>query len=656
MNITELARKLKITTKELKAKLPELGFDIGLKAIQIPDEQAKAVVEAWQKMKKEEEKKRRLEKLKERLVKKEIVEEKKKAIPKIITVHDLAEKLNLPVTKVIQQLIKNGVLATINDNLDFEIAAIISEQLGFKIEKQEEEEIKKEKAEITKKRLEELLKEEKKKLLKPRSPVVVIMGHIDHGKTTLLSTIRQIEMASKEAGAITQHIGAYEVEKKEKKITFIDTPGHEAFKVMRSRGGQLADIAILVVAADDGIKEQTIESLKIIQKENLPFIVTINKIDKPEAEPEKIKKELAELNLIPEEWGGKTICHPVSAKTGQGVDELLDLILLVAEMEKEKLLANPQRAAVGTIIEAHLDKGEGPVATMIIHTGTLKKGDSFTIGESYGKIRALKDWQGKKINEGLPGMPVQIIGLRNLPLVGDILEVKTEQELKEIKKKMKPKKILFKEFIPVIKEKEEEIKFLNLILKTDVVGSLEAIVEEIKKLERPEVKIKIIKKGLGNINEVDIIEAKKSQAFIVGFQVEILTEAKKIAEEEEVKVGLYKVIYDLIDGIKKELAKVSELKIKEVPLGKVKILALFRKTEKFSIVGGKVLEGRIKPNSKIRIWRDDNLIGEGKLAELQINKIEVKEATEDQECGIKYQGIEEIKIGDIFEIYQEEKI
>jgi len=658
MNITELARKLKVTTKELKERLPELGFDIGPKAIQIPDEQAMKVIKAWQIMKEKEEKKKYLEKLKERIVKKEVPEEKKIMIPKVITVHNLADKLNLPVTKVIQQLIKNGVLATINDNLDFEIAAIISEQLGFKVEKEVEEKIEEERGVLIREKLKKILKEEDKKELVQRPPVIVVMGHVDHGKTSLLDQIRKTNVVSQEAGAITQHIGAYQVYKNNRLITFIDTPGHEAFKMMRARGGQVADLAILVVAADDGIQPQTIESLKIIQKENLPFIVAINKIDKPEADQEKIKKQLAELNVVPEDWGGKTICHPVSAKTGQGIDELLDLILLVAEMEKEKLLVNPNRPAIGTIIEAHLDKGEGPVATVIVQAGTLKRGDFFTIDESYGKIRSLKDWQGKEVNEAPPSMPVKIIGLKNLPKVGDILEVKNKDDLKEIKKKIKGKKTPFMT-LPVIirskeKEEEEKKKSLNLIIKADVVGSLEAIIEELKKLETPEIEIKIIKKGLGDINEIDVIEAKKNQALIIGFHVDALAEAKKIAEDEGKKIALYKVIYDLIEEVKKEINKISGPKIKEVFLGKVKILALFRKVDNFSIIGGRVLEGKIIPQSKIRLWRGEEIIGEGKLAELQINKMTAKEAVEGEECGIKYQGKEEIKIGDILEVYQEE--
>ncbi|MCX7779232.1 MAG: translation initiation factor IF-2 [Patescibacteria group bacterium] len=658
MNITELARRLKTTAQELKEKLSELGFDIGPKAIQIPDEQAKKVIAVWQKMKKEEEKKRYLEKLKEKMTKGEVLAEKKILIPQTITVRQLAEKLNLPVNKVIQQLIKNGILATINDNLDFEIVAIVAEQLGFKVEKETEEVKEKEKEIQIKEKLKILLQETDKKNLKPKAPVVVVMGHVDHGKTSLLDAIRQTQIAASEAGAITQHIGAYQVEKKGKKITFIDTPGHEAFKVMRARGGQVADLAILVIAADDGLQPQTIESLEIIQKENLPFIVAINKIDKPEADPEKIKKQLSELNLTPEEWGGKTICQNVSAATGQGVDELLDLILLVAEMEKERLLANPYRPAIGTIIEAHLDKGVGPVATVIIHTGRLKIGDSFIAGESYGKVRLLKNWQGQNLNEALPGTPVQIIGLKTLPVVGDILEVKDKKEIKELKKKIKIKKVYFREISPIIKQKEEEkeekVQSLNLIIKADKIGSLEAIIEALKKLETPEISIKIIKKGLGSINENDVLLAQKNQALVFGFQVESSTNAQKMASEEGIKINLYQVIYDLIEAVKKELTKISEPKIKEVLIGKVKILALFRKEKNFSIVGGRVLTGIVKPETKIRLWRNDELFGEGRLSELQINRMAVKEAHEGEECGIKYQGSEEIEVGDIFEVYQEE--
>lgn len=656
MNISELARKLKITTQELKDKLPELGFDIGQRAIQIPDEQVASVIKAWQEYKKQEEKKKKFEAIQERLTKKEVISDKIIVLPPVITVHDLAKKLNFPVAKVIQQLMNNGVLATINDNLDFEIAAIILEQFGYKAQKESDEEKKQKQEMALKEKLKTLLSQGDKSQLKLRAPIVVVMGHIDHGKTSLLDYIRQTQIAIKEAGAITQHIGAYEVVKKNRKITFIDTPGHEAFNVMRSRGGQVADLAILVIAADDGVQEQTIESLKIIQKENLPFIVAINKIDKPDANPEKIKKQLAELNVTPEDWGGKTICHLVSAKTGQGIDELLDLILVLADLEKEKLAIDPERPAIGIIIEAHLDRGEGPVATVIIHTGKIKVGDTVIVGESYGKIRTLKDWRGQEIKEATAGMPAKMIGLKTLPKVGDILEVKDEKELKQLKKKIKAKKYLKIQEVALKKEEREEKNVLKLILKTDVLGSLEALSEAIKKLEIPEVKIKIIKKGVGAINEIDVVEAEKSKAVIIGFNIELTNEAKRSVLEKEVRVFVSKIIYDLLDKIKEEIKVRRGEKIKEIFLGRLKILATFRRTPDFSIVGGRVIEGKIMPKTKVRIWREKNLVDEGFITELQINKKEVDEAQENEECGIKYKGSEEIKIGDILEVYQEEKI
>jgi len=659
MNISELARKLKITTQELKEKLPELGFDIGQKAIQIPDEQANRVIKSWQEYKNQEENKKRLGKIQERLeVKKETAIENGLVLPASISVHDLASKIKVSVPKLIQQLMNNGILATINESLDFEIAAIVLEQFGYKAKKENVEEKEKQVDEINKEKLQNLISQhqENKSNLKIKPPVVVVMGHIDHGKTSLLDHIRQTQIAAKEAGAITQHIGAYQVEKKGKKITFIDTPGHEAFKVMRGRGGQVADLAILVVAADDGVKDQTIESLKIIQKEELPFIVAVNKIDKSGANPEKVKKELAELNVTPEDWGGNIICHLISAKTGEGIKELLDLILLMAEMEKEHLMADYSKLAIGTIIESHLDKGEGPVATAIIHSGKLKKEDNILVGQAYGRVRILKNWRGESLSEADPGMPVKIVGLKNLPKVGDILEVKSEKDLKDLKKNLKTKKYLKTGETQRIKEEEENKKSLDLIIKADVSGSLEAILEMIKKTAIPEVKIKIIKSGLGPITEIDVVVAEKSKGLIFGFNVDLTTEAKKCALEKGVKSFTSKIIYEIIDQIKKEIKEVKGKITKEIGLGKFKILAVFNKTPEYSIIGGKVLEGKVLIKSKVRVWREKSLIAEGEINGLQLNKTDVNEVTAGNECGLKYKGIEEIKIGDVFEIYKEEKV
>lgn len=657
MNISELARQLKITTQELKEKLPELGFHIGQRAIQIPDQQAAGVIKAWQEYKQKEEKQKRLEQVQEKLEKKEVVADKSILLPTHITVHDLAKKINVPVTKLIQQLMNNGILATINESLDFEIAAIVLEQSGYKAKKQDTNQLEEKEDNANREKLKDLMDERQKNKtnsqIKP--PVVVVMGHIDHGKTSLLDYIRQTQVAAKEAGAITQHIGAYQVEKKGKRITFIDTPGHEAFKVMRGRGGQVADLAILVVAADDGVQDQSIESLKIIQKENLPFIVAINKIDRPEANPEKVKKELAALNVTPEDWGGKTVCHPVSAKTGQGVEELLDLILLMADMEKEKLMSDYSLPAVGTIIEAHLDKGEGPVATAIIHSGELKKEDNILVNQVYGKIKALKDWLGNDLEKATPGMPVKIIGLKSLPKVGDILEVKDENELKEIKKKIKTQKHQKGLQSSVAKDEDKNRKSLTLVVKADVVGSLEVLLEMIKKIETPEVKIKIIKSGLGPINEIDVVVGEKSKGLVVGFNIDLTNEAKKCALEKGVPTVTSRIIYEVVDQIKKEVLAIKGKTTKEVNIGKLKILAVFRKDSNHSIVGGKVLEGKIAIKNKVRVWRDKNLVGEGEVGNLQLNKVEVNEAGANSECGLKYKGSEEIKVGDIFEIYREER-
>lgn len=661
MNLTELARKLKVPTKELKAKLPELGFHIGLRAIQIPDEQAEKVIEKWREMKKIEALRQKVEKAKEI---EEDEEETKKpaerlvALPPIVTVNRLAEKLNLPVTKIISELLKYGVMATINDNLDYEIAAIITESLGFKTKQVSAEEITKK---PLKEQLKDLITKEDKKNLIARPPVVVVMGHVDHGKTSLLDYIRKANIAAEEAGAITQHIGAYQalVESKsygKKIITFIDTPGHEAFNAIRSRGGQAADMAILVIAADDKIQPQTLESIKVIQEANLPFVVAINKIDKPEADLEKIKKGLSELNLIPEDWGGKVICVPVSAKTGQGIDNLLEMILLVAEMEKEKLLINPNREAVGVVIEAHKEKTEGPVATVLIYSGTISLRDNVIVGNVYGRVRSLKNFRGDFVDKADPSMPVQILGLKDVPQVGDILEVVCD--VKEFKKRTKElgskyKRIAMAE--KVVKKKTKEAKALNIVLRADVLSSLDALTSALKKLEVPEIKIKFVKKGLGDITDTDVDLAKSSKAWLVGFNVGISSVAKSLAEEAGIRIYLYKIIYELIDEAKIQMQNLVEPEVVERPLGKIEVLVIFRKMPGQMIVGGRVIEGEVIKGVKIRVWRNKQLIGEGNLAQLQINKQDVEKVRAGNECGIRFEGRLVLEVSDILEVYQEEK-
>jgi len=673
MNITELARKLKVPTKELKEKLPELGFAIGLRAIQIPDEQAEAVIKKWNEMK-------QLERLRQKVEKVKRVEEEKKErepaekiifLPPVITVHSLAQKLNLSIIKIINELLKNGIIATINDNLDFEIAAIIAQNLGFQVELSKEEEIKKRDSEI-KEKLTQLLVEDKTRQ-SSRPPVVVVLGHIDHGKTSLLDKIRQTKVTEEEAGGITQHIGAYQVEVEskdygKKRITFIDTPGHEAFNEMRSRGGQVADLAVLVIAADDKIQPQTLESIKIIQESNLPFIVAINKIDKPEADLDKIKKGLSEINLVPEDWGGKTVCLPISAKTGQGINELLEMILLMADLNKEKLKADPDRLSVGTVIESHLDPGEGVKATVLIRTGTLNLEDQVIVGDSYGRIRLMKNFQGQLLEKARPGTPVQILGLKTVPLVGDVLEV--VNDLKEFKKRIKTlgkyqrKMITDQEGLTSAqggsalggKEKEEKKEtILNIVLRADVSGSLEAIVAALEKLQTPEIKINFLKKELGDLTESDLELARTASAWLVGFQVEVPSTVSKLAQEEGIKIYLFRIIYDLIDEAKRQINALLKPEIIEHYLGKIEVLAIFRKSSQEMVVGGRVIDGEIQPKTKIRIWRQNQLMGDGLLDQLQINKQNVEKAKTGAECGIRFEGKPIINLGDIIEVYQQEK-
>ena len=666
MNITELARKLKVTPVELKEKLPELGFHVGRRAIQIPDEQVEKVIEKWNEMKKKEKKKERLESMVEEKEEEKKEEIKEVSLPPAIQVYRLAEKLNLPLNKVMSELIKNGIFTSLNEKIDYEIAAIIAENLGFKVRQQE----KKEEIKVTiKEKIKKVIDQEKKEDLIKRPPVVVVCGHVDHGKTSLLDFIRQTKEVAKEKGGITQKIGAYQIEipydkeilrsaqndfaTKSRKITFIDTPGHEAFEAMRVRGGEAADLAILVIAADDKVQPQTIEAIKIITKENLPFVVAINKIDKPEADPEKIKKELSEINLVPEEWGGKTICVPVSAKTGQGIDELLETLLLLADLKGEALLANKKGKAVATVIESHLDPGAGPVAAVIVFNGSLKVGNSALIGHSYGKIRMMKNEKGETIKEAFLSQPVQISGLKKLPEVGEILEVIEDQ--KEFKKKIKELEILsVKERIKLeekkISKKQEEK--LKIILRADTLGSLEAVIRALNKIDEKEVKLEIVKKKVGRPTEKDVVLAHRINAQLINFNVDFSRNVEEMAKDLGVKFSSYDIIYHLIEKVGEEIKALKKPESVEEKIGKLKVLAIFGKNQKGEIVGGRVIEGKIISGLKAKIWREEKIIGEGLIKKLQINKEEVKEVGNGNECGVFFVGDENLKEGDILEFYK----
>jgi len=672
MNITELARRLKVTPNELKQNLPKLGFHIGPRAIQIPDKQAEKVIKIWQE---KTEKESSLARIKEKISKeneKEKTPEPLKVItlPPTIQVYRFAEKLSMSVPKVMSELIKNGILASINESLDYEIAAIIAENLGVKTIRGEIEQ--EELTQPLKDRLEEILKKEKKKNLEPRPPVVVVMGHVDHGKSSILDAIRESKIVDQEKGGITQHIGAYQVEKNNHLITFIDTPGHEAFQSMRARGGELADIAILVIAADDGVLPQTLESVKVIQQEGIPFVVAINKIDKPGVDVEKVKKDLSKINLIPEDWGGKVICVPVSAKTKKGIEDLLETINIVSEMEKDKLLTNPKGDLLGVILESHLDPGFGPVASVIIYQGVLKKGANVIIGQAYGRLRSLKDQLGNSINVAKAGFPVQIYGLKGLPHAGELIEeIKDNREFKKRIKQISQMPAVKQETFAVNYSQEgnedksvKSIKYINIILRTDVVGSLEAITQDIKKLDHPEVKVKILKKGLGDLTEGDVDLAKAAQAWLISFGTQISRSAKQLAYELNLKVNHYQVIYDLTEDIREEINKLLSPEVSEEKIGKFEVLKIFQQTNKEIILGGRVIEGKIIKDSVARVWqtetvngekKEPELKGEGRLIQLQISKKDVQEVKSGTECGTKFTGRVKIEIGDVLEVYKEVK-
>jgi translation initiation factor IF-2 len=663
MNVSELARKLNVNSAELLEILPEFGFDIGKRAIKVDDRQARKILNLGPKIKDKVEAKKlaQANKLKKAAEPGEVEKQPKEIkIPAVITVRDLAQLLAKPVNEVIKQLMKNGVMASLNERIDFDTAAITADEFGIKVVLSEEKEGVKE-IESLDERMKKIFESEPKKMFKERPPVVVVMGHVDHGKTRLLDTIRKTNIIATEAGGITQHIGAYQVKKQNKIITFIDTPGHEAFTAMRSRGARVADIAILVVAANESIKLQTIEAIKIIQQAKLPMVVAINKIDLPDANIEKVKQDLSAINLLPEDWGGKTICVPISAKQNVGIDDLLTTILLVAEAEKEKLNANPAGKTLGTIIESHIDKGEGPVATVLIHNGTLRIGDNIVINDVFfGKTRALKDYNNQEIAEATPSMPVKIIGLKFPAKVGDIAEVieKIERRHKKISAYgiMKEKSIVPRARKTKEEEEKEGIKKLNIILRADVLGSLEVISESIEKIELKEVKATIISKGLGNINESDIELAANTGALIIGFHVKATQTALELARDKNVEIKFYDVIYKLLDEVKLRLSELLVPEVVRKELGKLLVLKIFRTEDKSMIVGARVLEGRITKGVKAEVFRGGKLVTAGEIAELKIGKEVVTDAVVSQECGILFVGKPEIKVEDVLHVFQEEVI
>ncbi|MCD4760708.1 translation initiation factor IF-2, partial [bacterium] len=480
-------------------------------------------------------------------------------------------------------------------------------------------------------------------------------------KTKLLDAIRETNVVDQEAGGITQHIGAYQVQAHDRLITFLDTPGHEAFKAMRSRGGQIADVAILVVAADDGLQPQTLESIAVIQKEKLPFVVAINKIDKEGADVERVKQGLSEINLIPEDWGGRVICQPISAKFKKNIPEILDMILLVADMENLK--ADNSGSAVGTIIESHIDKSAGPVATILVQAGSLKIGDMFLVGDVPGKIKIMEDWTGKALQQAGPATPVKILGLKQLPSVGEIVEVITDK--KEFKEKLKlaSSKIKISPSTSSGKngngnsngdnDEGRKIASLNLIIKSDVLGSAEAIEESLDKISVPDTQIKVVKKGLGQITEDDILNAEATNALVIGFHIKENKNIIALADERKVTILYFDIIYKLLEEVEKILNSIKGKKTIHKFLGKMKILAIFKTTKNGMIVGGKVLEGKITKDSKIKIIKNNEVEAIGQLLSLQAAKEDVNEVVEGNEAGLEYKGEPIVEVGDILEFFQE---
>ncbi|NTU98631.1 translation initiation factor IF-2 [Candidatus Falkowbacteria bacterium] len=651
MNVSELARILKLPPQELREKLPKLGFHIGQKAIKIDDRLASKIINQWPTLSKKLASTQSFRDRQAARIEQVPAVKKKVELPAFITVRDLAALANLPVNKVLGELMKNGIFASLNEKIDYETAAIIGADLGLEISAANEEAAQTEEQD---RKLSDIIDKEDAVDLIDRPPVIVVMGHVDHGKTKLLDAIRSTNVIAGEAGGITQHIGAYQVTRKERVLTFIDTPGHEAFTAMRSRGAKIADIAILVVAADDGVKPQTIEAFRIIEAAKIPFIVAINKIDKPEANLDKTKQELSnQLNLVPEDWGGKTVCVPISAREGTGIEELLDMLLLTAEVESATIKANPKASATGTIIDSRLDKGEGPVATVLIQNGTLVIGDQLLFnGTIYGKVRALKNYRGENIGEATPSTPVKIIGLKVAPVVGDIMETGEGEKVKF----RNIKSGLTKSGSTIASQVDDSnAKKINIIIKSDVLGSAEAIEESLEKIGNNEIKVKIISKGLGNIAEGDVVKADANKAMLVGFNVKASPQAEEMARGKNVSLKTYRIIYDLINDIKALMVEQLEPEIRRNDLGKLYVKAIFRTENDIQIFGGKVIEGRVEKNSFIEVERGGQLVGQGKLLELQSGKESVNIVETDEECGMKYQG-DVVKENDILTFYREDKI
>ncbi|GIV65140.1 MAG: hypothetical protein KatS3mg046_400 [Bellilinea sp.] len=582
-------------------------------------------------------------------------------LPASITVRDLAQRMQASPIQVIKILMSNGVMANINQQIDFDTAAVVASELGYEAQPEVYEEVEeKEVGEIPLWR--QLIAKEKPEALQDRPPVVTILGHVDHGKTTLLDAIRDTNVAGGEAGGITQHIGAYQVEHKNRLITFLDTPGHAAFTAMRSRGAQGADIVVLVVAANDGVMPQTREAIAHARAARVPIIVAMNKIDRPDANPDFTKKQLAEVGLVPDDWDGDTMVVPVSAKLRKGIDDLLEAILLVADTLDIK--ANPEGRVFGTVIEAKVDRAKGVVATLLVYNGTLETGDIVVAGKAYGRIRAMFDFRGRKLRKAGPSTPVQIMGLNDVPDAGELFLVYdnerearavVEERLQQQQKRLaSAPKISLEELFKKVQSGEDHE--LRLIIKADVQGSLEPIISSLNELGKGgEIRINILHAETGNISENDVMLAAASNAIVVGFNVQADAAARRLAESEGVSIRLYDIIYRLTEDIEKAMKGLLEPEVKEVIIGHGKVLATFRISRVGVVAGCRVLSGEFRRNAKVRLRREGTIIYEGEFASLKHEKEDVREVRAGFECGAAFKNFNDIAVGDEIECYIFEK-
>ncbi len=590
------------------------------------------------------------------------------SIPDKVTVRDLAALLEASPIEVMKLLISSGIMANINQTIDYDTAAIVATDLGFEIQQELPPVVEQAPPPLAptvpeEVPLRDIYAQEAPEDLKPRSPVVTVMGHVDHGKTSLLDYIRHTNVVAGEAGGITQHIGAYQVERNGEKITFIDTPGHEAFTAMRARGAQVTDIAVLVVAADDGVMPQTNEAIDHARAANVPIVVAINKMDRANADPERVKKQLADLGLPVEEWGGSTIAVPVSAKQGTGIDTLLEMILLVAEMSD--LRANPDRKAMGTVIEGKLDRSRGPSATLLVQNGTLRVGDYILIGETYGRIRAMFNEAGKRMKTASPSIPVVVLGLSNVPQAGDTFKVVSDEKTARALAAERAEQRRAEEQRPVRALSLDDIyaqmqagamKELNVILKADVQGALEPVANSLEKLGDEDLRVRIIHQGAGNITESDISLAIASHAIVIGFNVQAEPAARAMAETEGVQIRYYQVIYKLIEDIDKALKGLLEPVYEKVVIGHAEVRAIFRISRIGKVAGVYIEDGTVKRKARVTVLRDSEEIYDGTINSLKRFTEDVTEVPTGLECGIGLDNFQDFEEGDILEVYTKERV